>query len=64
MMEDQKIVELYWNRDETAISETKNKYSNYCFTIANNILHNRKIPKKRSTIPGWRPGMPCLRIIR
>ena len=41
-MDDNKIVELYWNRDETAISETKNKYSNYCFTIANNILHNQE----------------------
>ena len=41
-MDDNKIVELYWNRDETAIKETKDKYSNYCFTIANNILHNQE----------------------
>ena len=39
-MEDGKIVELYWKRDETAISETKNKYEGYCFTIADNILRN------------------------
>jgi len=41
-MDDNKIVELYWNRDETAIKETKDKYSNYCFTIANKILHNQE----------------------
>lgn len=41
-MEDNKIVELYWNRDENAINETKNKYENYCFSIAKNILHNQE----------------------
>lgn len=41
-MEDEKIVELYWNRDESAISETKNKYDSYCFSIARNILHNQQ----------------------
>ena len=40
-MEDFKIVELYLNRDETAIEETSKKYGNYCFSIANSILENR-----------------------
>ncbi|MBQ7895547.1 MAG: sigma-70 family RNA polymerase sigma factor [Oscillospiraceae bacterium] len=39
-MEDKMIVELYWQRDESAISVTAAKYGRYCNTIANNILHN------------------------
>ena len=39
-MEDDKIIDLYWERSETAISETSEKYGRYCLYIANNILHN------------------------
>ena len=28
-MEDEQIVTLYWNRDETAIQETQTKYDRY-----------------------------------
>ena len=41
-MEDSKIVELYWQRSESAIYETKQKYEHYCFSIANNILPVRE----------------------
>ena len=37
-MEDSKIVELYWRRDETAIRETEAKYGRYLQKIAYNIL--------------------------
>ena len=37
-MEDQKIVELYWNRDEAAIQETDRKYGRYLLKVAYNIL--------------------------
>ena len=37
-MEDKKIVELYWQRNEAAIAETSAKYGNYCTAIAMNIL--------------------------
>lgn len=37
-MDDSQIVELYWSRQEAAISETKNKYGNYLFSIATHIL--------------------------
>ena len=37
-MEDNKIIELYWQRDEAAISETQLKYGNYLTRIAYNIL--------------------------
>lgn len=39
-MEDSQIIELYWNRSETAISQTAKKYGNYCKSIAMNILVN------------------------
>ena len=41
-MEDSKIVDLYWNRSETAINETEKKYSRYCHSISFNILHNNE----------------------
>lgn len=39
-MEDQKIVELYWRRDQAAIQETDRKYGRYLLNIAYNILAN------------------------
>lgn len=41
-MEDRQIVELYWNREETAIAESSHKYGNYCYAVAENILDNRE----------------------
>ena len=41
-MEDQRIVELYWERSEQALRETQAKYANYCYAIAYNILGNRE----------------------
>lgn len=41
-MDDEKIVELYWSRSESAISETAAKYGNYCYSIAYNILINNE----------------------
>ena len=40
MMDDAKIVQLYWDRNEQAISATADKYGNYCAAIAKNILGN------------------------
>ena len=36
-MEDSKIVELYWQRSDLAISETNQKYGRYCHSIAYHI---------------------------
>ena len=41
-MEDSEIVDLYWERSETAIGETAKKYSRYCRSISFNILHNKE----------------------
>ena len=40
-MDDDKIVELYWERNEKAIEETDFKYKKYLFSIAYNIVHDR-----------------------
>lgn len=41
VLADEKIIDLYWERDEQAISETDKKYGKYLFTIAYNIVHDR-----------------------
>ncbi len=39
-MNDDAIVELYWQRDESAITATQEKYSAYLMKIARNILND------------------------
>lgn len=41
-MDDKKIIALYWDRSENAISETAQKYGRYCHTVAYNILQNEE----------------------
>ena len=41
-MDDLKIIELYFARDDRAIRETEIKYGNLCHTLAYNILNNRQ----------------------
>lgn len=41
-MEDEKIISLYWERDENAICETQRKYGKYCYTVAYNILQSHE----------------------
>lgn len=65
-MEDTRIVQLYWDRDQTAISETSTKYGNYCTSIAKNILGNNEdaeecvndsYMKAWNSMPPHRPNM-------
>lgn len=65
-MEDAKIIELYFARDERAISETDEKYGRYCFTVANNLLSdegeseecvNDTYMRTWNTIPPTRPSV-------
>lgn len=41
-MEDEKIIELYWERKEDAIAETAAKYGRLLFRIAGNLLRSRE----------------------
>ncbi len=45
-MEDNKIIELFFHRDENAIVEINKKYGKYCNVIANNILQNHEDSKE------------------
>ena len=39
-MEDEKIIELFFARSETAIKELDSKYGKVCYSISYNILNN------------------------
>ena len=41
-MNDKNIVDLYFNRDEEAITQTDKKYGRYCYSIAYNILMSKE----------------------
>ena len=41
-MDDKQIVDLYWERSESAISETEKKYGKYCHYIAYQILNSNE----------------------
>lgn len=64
LLEDEKILDLYWARDDRAITETGCKYGKYCRSIAYNLLSNMEDAKECendtyaalwSTIPPSRP---------
>ena len=41
-MPDNDIIDLYWKRDERAITETDNKYHRYLYRVARNILQDKQ----------------------
>ena len=41
-MEDKRIIEMYWQRDEQALTLTRRQYGAYCHAIAWQILHSRE----------------------
>ncbi|MBR5114208.1 MAG: sigma-70 family RNA polymerase sigma factor [Oscillospiraceae bacterium] len=65
-MEDSRIVELFWARDEAAISEARGKYGRYCLSVAANILGSGEDAEETlsdalyaawNAIPPHRPAM-------
>lgn len=45
-MNDYEIIDLYWERNERAITETADKYGKYCHSISYTILHNEEDAKE------------------
>lgn len=45
-MEDEKIIELYWQRDEEALRQTNQKYGSFCYYVAHNILKDDEDSKE------------------
>lgn len=41
-MDDLQIIDLYWKRSESAITETDTKYGRFCYGLAMNVLANRE----------------------
>ena len=41
-MDDEKIIDLYWQRSQGALAATQQKYGSYCHAIARNILHDHQ----------------------
>ena len=65
-MEDEQIVNLYWQRDEAAIRETELKYGPFCRGLAYNVLSNHEDAeecvsdawhKAWDSMPQERPGL-------
>ena len=65
-MDDKSIVDLYFNRDEEAITQTDRKYGRFCYSIAYNILTNQEDAEESvsdtymtawRTIPPRRPSV-------
>lgn len=65
-MEDQRILDLYWQRDEAAIRETEQKYGKYLTKIAYGILADAEDSRESvndtflgawNSIPPHRPGV-------
>lgn len=63
-MDDNQIIALYWNRAESAITETDKKYGSYCLSVADNILSNHEDAKEcvnDTWLRAWQtipPGRP------
>lgn len=60
-MDDQAIVQLYFDRSEDAIAETDAKYGSYCHSIAYNILTNREDAEEsvsETYLAAWRAMPP------
>ena len=65
-MEDERILDMYWQRDESAIRETERKYGKYLTKIAYSILANAEDSQESvsdaylgawNSIPPHRPGV-------
>ena len=45
-MDDEKIVQLFWDRSEEAISQTDKKYGKMCFSVSNGVLCSEEDAKE------------------
>ena len=52
-MEDKAILDLYFARDELAITETDRKYGSYCYSVANRILNSHEDSEETVSETYW-----------
>ena len=70
-MEDEAIIDLYWQRDEEALRQSDKKYGAFCRQIALRIVgiledaeecvNDTWMRRSASMTPGCGPGKPCRR---
>lgn len=53
-MEDTRILDLYFARNEQALTETNRKYGAYCFSLANSILPNKQDAEEAVSDTYWK----------
>ena len=58
-MNDDQIIQLYFDRSEQAIKETDTKYGGYCYSIAYNILTNSEDAEESVSDTTCPHGTPC-----
>ena len=59
-MEDSEIIQLFWKRDEAAVSAVSEKYGKYCAAIARNIIGNEQLAEEcvNDTLMGLWEAIP------
>ena len=59
-MEDSKIIQLFWERDEAAVSAVSEKYGRYCAAVARNIIGNEQLAEEcvNDTLMGLWEAIP------
>jgi RNA polymerase sigma-70 factor (ECF subfamily) len=60
-VDDKSIVDLYFSRDQEAITQTDKKYGHYCYRIAYNILTNKEDAEESVSdtyVAAWRAIPP------
>lgn len=53
-MEDEQILDLYFARDERAVTETDKKYGSFCYCLANGILNNAQDAEETVSDTYWK----------
>ena len=64
MTSDEAIIDLYWDRNESAIARTQEKYGNYCYSISFNILETAEDSEEcvsDTWLRAWNDMPPALR---
>ena len=59
-MEDSKIIQLFWERDEAAVSAVSEKYGRYCAAVARNMIGNEQLAEEcvNDTLMGLWEAIP------
>ena len=59
-MDDSEIIQLFWERDEAAVSAVSEKYGRYCAAVARNMIGNEQLAEEcvNDTLMGLWEAIP------